>query len=61
MRTAKRELISYMDNVIRAFLAYGAEEPDSAVRELLDRSNMHYDAFNKELETVNACAPLCFP
>jgi hypothetical protein len=59
MQTAKEELIDYMRIVIRAFLAYGAQEADTTVRDLLDQSNAHYDKFNSELEEVNQCAPFC--
>lgn len=61
MQTAKKELVDYMGIVIRAFLAYGAQEPDSIVRDLLDQSNTHYQNFNTELEEVNQCAPFCIP
>jgi hypothetical protein len=59
MQTAKEELIDYMGIVIRAFLAYGAQEADTTVRDLLDQSNAHYDKFNSELKEVNQCAPFC--
>jgi hypothetical protein len=61
MQTAKDELINYMGTVIRAFSAYGAGEPDSAVRDLIEESATHYGNFNMELEEVNKCAPFCFP
>lgn len=59
LQTAKDELISYMGTVIRAFQAYGAQEPDATVRGLLDQSNTHYNNFHTELDVVNKCAPLC--
>jgi hypothetical protein len=61
MQTAKVELINYMGTVIRAFVAYGAQEADMAVRELIDQSETHYDNFASELEAVNKCAPFCLP
>src|SRR5262245_149154 len=36
MQTAKSELINYMGTVVRAFQAYGAGEPDSTVKGLID-------------------------
>lgn len=59
MQTAKDELILYMGTVVRAFLAYGEGQANSAVRALIDESQAHYDDFSAELEAVNACAPLC--
>ena len=61
MRTVKEELISYMDIVIRAFLTYGAQESDAAVRDLINQSNVHYRNFSIELDAVNECAPMCIP
>lgn len=61
MQTTKKELIEYMRTVIHAFQAYGAHEADAAVREFLDQSDAHYDNFAQELESVNQCAPFCFP
>jgi flagellar basal body-associated protein FliL len=61
MQTAKDELIVYMRTVIRAFAAYGAQEADAAVRELIEQSDMHYENFAVELEAVSKCAPFCFP
>jgi 5-formyltetrahydrofolate cyclo-ligase len=61
MQTAKTELISYMDAVIRAFQAFGALEPDETIRGLKDQSETHYDNFSAELEVVNKCAPFCIP
>lgn len=61
MQTAKSELVNYMGTVIRAFLAYGAEETNAAVRDLIDQSNADYGNFNAELDEVNECAPFCFP
>jgi hypothetical protein len=61
IRAAKHELINYMGTVIRAFGAFGAQEADSTVRDLIDQSEMHYDNFATEVETARACAPFCFP
>ena len=61
MQSAKNELINYMQTVIRAFHAFGADEPDTAVRELIAQSNTHYLNFTTELDAVNKCAPFCFP
>ena len=61
MQPAKNELINYMQMVIRAFHAFGAGEPDAAVRELIAQSNTHYVNFTTELDAVNKCAPFCFP
>lgn len=61
MQTAKNELLNYMATVIRAFLAYGAQETDATVRDLLDQSQTHYDRFRIELEAVKQCAPFCIP
>jgi hypothetical protein len=61
MRTAKNELIDYMGTVIRAFQAFGAQEADSTVRDLIDQSEMHYDDFKMELDAVRECAPFCIP
>lgn len=61
MQTAKNELIHYMGAVIRAFQAFGAQEADAVIRDLLDQSDRHYDNFSTELEAVNKCAPLCLP
>lgn len=61
MQTAKNELIDYMGTVIHAFQAFGAQEEDSAVRDLIDQSEAHYDNFRTEVEAVRACAPLCIP
>ena len=59
MQTAKDELIDYMGTVIRAFQAFGAQETDSTVRELIDQSEIHYDNFAAEVEAVRECAPFC--
>jgi hypothetical protein len=59
MRTGKNELIRYMGAVVRAFLAYGAQEPETTIRNWLDQSGEHYENFSMELEAVNRCAPLC--
>lgn len=59
MQTAKEELVNYMGMVIRAFLAYGAKEPEGTVRDLIEQSNGHYDKFNTEMDAVQQCAPYC--
>ena len=61
MQTAKDELIEYMSIVIRAFVAYGAQEADAAVRELIEQSEVNYDNFAVELDAVHKCAPFCLP
>lgn len=61
MQTAKDELTSYMETVIRAFLAFIAQEPDAMVRNLIDQSEVHYNNFAAKLEAVNRCAPLGIP
>ena len=61
MRTAKNELIDYMGTVMRAFQAFGAQEADIAVRELINQSETHYDRFKTELDAVRECAPFCIP
>jgi hypothetical protein len=61
MQTAKTELVHYMGTVIHAFVAYGAREPETAVRKLIIESEMYYDNFNTELEAVKECAPFCIP
>lgn len=61
MQTSKKELLEYMGTVIRAFQAFGAGESDAAIRGLLDESETHYDNFERELDAVNKCAPLCLP
>lgn len=59
LETAKQELAGYMGAVIRAFLAYGAQEPDDSIRALLEQSDVHYGNFLTELEAVDRCAPFC--
>lgn len=61
MHSSKEELLSYMGTVISAFDAYGAQESDSTVRELIVQSEVHYDNFAAQLEAVNNCAPFCLP
>ncbi|HJR79239.1 MAG TPA: hypothetical protein VJ821_04135 [Anaerolineales bacterium] len=61
MQTAKSELVNYMGAVIRAFLAFGAQETESTIRDLVDQSQTHYDNFYTELEVLNKCAPFCSP
>jgi len=59
MQAAKVELTDYMGTVIRAFQAFGAQETESVVRELINQSEIHYDNFAVEVEAVRACAPFC--
>jgi hypothetical protein len=61
MRTAKRELISYMGAVISAFDAYRSGEADTAVVRLIRQSDAPYENFHNELDAVNKCAPYCLP
>jgi hypothetical protein len=61
MRKARGELVDYMITVIRAFQAYGAQEPDGTIRDLLGQSDEYYFNFAEELEAVNECAPFCIP
>ena len=61
MRTAKNDLIDYMGTVVHAFQAYGAQEPDANVRDLIRQSQTYYDNFARELEAVRRCAPFCIP
>lgn len=61
MKIAKKELLSYMDVVIRAFLAYEAQASNATVNGLIDQSEMHYAKFSMELKDVKKCAPYCAP
>ena len=61
MQTAKSELISSMEAVIRALLAFMALEADATVTDLMNQSATHLENFTTELEAVNKCAPLCIP
>lgn len=61
MKIAKKELLSYMDAVIRAFQAYAAQAPTTTVRGLIDQSETHYARFSMELKDVKKCAPYCVP
>lgn len=61
MQTAKTELITYMETVICAFLAYTALEANATVRDLIELSETHYANFVTELKTVKKCAPFCMP
>jgi hypothetical protein len=61
MKIAKRELLNYMETVIRAFQAYSAQEADTMVRGLIDQSETHYAKFSAELKDVKKCAPYCVP
>jgi hypothetical protein len=60
MQTAKNELISYMETVIRAFRTWGAGGETATISDLIDQSDAHYDNFYDELEAVEECAPWCF-
>jgi len=59
MQTAKTELINYMKTVIRAFMAYSAQEANTVVRGLIEQSETHYANFSTELKEVKKCAPYC--
>ena len=59
LREAKAELVAYMGAVVRAFLAYQAQEAD-LVRDLVGQSDTHYEEFHVEMEQVKGCAPWCF-
>ena len=61
MRTAKSELVNYMGDVVRAFQAFKAGEPDATVKGWLDDSHAHVRIFISELESVRKCAPYCLP
>lgn len=61
MRTAKDELINYMETVIRAFRAWGAGEADETIRDLLQQSDVRYTNFRDELKAIDKCAPFCLP
>jgi len=61
MRTAKNELINYMQSVVRAFEAYSANKPDTTIKGFLDDSYAHIRNFRVELDAVNKCAPICWP
>lgn len=61
LAAAREELLAYMATVIRAFVAYGSDEPNSMVRSLIDVSDTHYDSFRTELRAVGECAPFCIP
>ena len=60
LQTAKDELISYMNTVIRAFRAWGGGADTAALSEMIDQSDAHYDNFYDELDAVKKCAPWCF-
>ena len=61
MQTAKGELLHYMRTIIRAFDAYAAQEPDTAVRGLVEEAVTHLHNFDSELEAIQECAPYCLP
>ena len=59
LQTAKTDLVAYMGTVVRAFLAYQAQEAD-LVRDLVGQSDTHYEEFHVEMDQVKECAPWCF-
>jgi hypothetical protein len=59
LQAAKTDLVAYMGTVVRAFLAYQAQEAD-LVRDLVGQSDTHYEGFYVEMEKVMGCAPWCF-
>lgn len=59
LQTAKTELVTSMEDGIRAFLAFMEQEPEVEVQRLIEKSSTHLDNFTTELEAVNRCAPLC--
>jgi len=61
MKKAKVELVNYMDDVIRAFQAFKAGEPDTTIKKYLDESYVHVRIFMTELDTIKKCAPYCLP
>ena len=61
MKTAKTELINYMETVISAFQAYRAGEAEATILGLVKQSDAQYANFKAELKAVNKCAPYCFP
>ena len=61
MHTAKNELVTYMNTVVRAFQAYMRAETNATVRSILDESTIHFNNFTTELEAVKECAPYCAP
>ena len=60
MQTAKIELVTAMEDTIRAFLAYLEQKPEATVQELMEESTAHLESFSAELEAINKCAPLCW-
>ena len=61
LEKAKGHLLQYMDVLIRAFHAAMNEESNAAIRSLLDQSGSYYERFNKDLDSVQKCAPYCAP
>lgn len=59
LQPAKLELLTAMEDTIRAFLAFMAQEPEATVTDLVEQSTTHLDNFSVELDAVNQCAPLC--
>ena len=60
LQTAKAELVNYMGVVIQAFQAYGSQESDTVVRDLISESETHLVIFRTELKEIEACAPYCW-
>jgi hypothetical protein len=58
LQAAKADLVAYMGTVVRAFLAYQAQEED-LVRDLVGESDTHYEEFHVEMKKVMECAPWC--
>ena len=59
LQAAKADLVAYMGTVVRAFLAYQAQEAE-LVRDLVGQSDTHYEEFHVEMDQVKECAPWCF-
>jgi hypothetical protein len=60
LQTAKIELVTAMEDTLRAFLAYMEQKPEATVKELVEESTTHLENFSAELEAINKCAPLCW-
>lgn len=59
MQSAKNNLLHYMETVIRAFRAWEVGESNSTIGRLLSESDIYYENFREELDTINECAPFC--
>ena len=59
MQTARNELITAMETLIRALLAIMESQPETTIQDLTEKSTSHLDNFTSELEIVNKCAPFC--